>query len=303
MGRFAPWIVLLAAIPSHAFDICKYLKNGGVSGCNGFKVSSGGSVPSQGAAHQMNPGSIPAKDTPFGLETLYSLPPSDDSTASAKYNFSLVKGFKRMGTGVSTGSEDTFFSHSYIHASQETMLEEPIRAIYDANDTIVRTVNLGTSFRIPLGNASKVFEPSLGVLTRYNVPMKQWGWGLGLDFSTGMFSAGISYVTEPNEVELRNVPMVILMAGFGWGPIRLDYASLRYQDGLLLGLPASIMTVSFNWKRLIVFAGHRISQNFQGEYLTDQMYGAQFLITKHFSLGALMNYLPGRYSIGAQIFL
>ncbi len=298
--RVLPIFALLAH-NTQAYDICKYLKDGGVAGCNALKVTSGGSLPSQSSAHQLNPGSIPATPTSYGVEVLDS-PPSDP-LSSTKYSFSLVKGFKRIGTGISTGNDDTFFTHSYLHASQETIFQRAIEDIYNENTSIIRNINLGTSFRIPVGPLSKVIEPSLGVLARYNVPMKSWGWGTGLDVSSGLFSCGVSYITQPNEYELDDISMLVLMAGFGWKFFHIDYASLNYLEGMLQAKPADIWTLSLNWRRLILFGGYRRSPNFDGELLVDYLYGAQFLIGSHLSLGAMINYLPGRFTLGAQVFL
>lgn len=304
-------LFLLTATSARAeiWDVCKYLKEGGPAGCNGFKVSSGGSVPSSGSTHRMNPASIPT-NAPWGVEVIASVSRQPEAymavqgaSTATLYNFSVVRGFKRLGAGVSTDGEDTFFTHSYVHAAKDTFREAEIQNIHDEYDSLIRTLNVGTAFAIPTGNLSKLVNPSLGVQMRYNIPMQQWGWGAGVSLSSQIFSAGISYNVDPNEYEDAKIGQLITMVGFGYGPFRLDYSILNYKAGDLKDLPASVVTASLNWKRVIVFGGRREAFNFQEEVKVDYLYGVQLLVWSHLSIGGMYNYLSDRVSYGAQIFL
>ncbi|MBS1982758.1 MAG: hypothetical protein JST16_01185 [Bdellovibrionales bacterium] len=292
---------VLASSAARALDMCKYIAPGSPAGCNQVKVSSGGSLPSQSSAHRLNPSAVPTVNSPYGLEAIDSLPPNTDS--KSKYNFSLVKGFKQFGTGISTDGDDNFFTHSYTLAARDTYLEKSYEYIYNQNDAVIRTLNAAIAIPIPVGEVGKLVQPSVGLLARYNVPLHQWGGGVGLTAASKFLSVGASYLNQPNEYERTHIPLLVIMGGLGVDMLRVDYARLNYLKGFLQDKPVTLWTVSLNWRHVIVFAGRRSGLNIENIEKVDYLYGVQWLVSRHLALGTMLNYIPGRLSLGAQVFL
>src|SRR3954462_13014538 len=108
--------VILLAVPQAAFASaeCDWLRE---FAPNVYKITCGGGREIRSStvgssfsnAFNVNPAKVPNEPTPYGLETIVSYTRTDPTYFGT--NFSIVKGFHKIGTGISTASNNTFYGN------------------------------------------------------------------------------------------------------------------------------------------------------------------------------------------------
>ncbi len=247
----------------------------------------------------LNPAGAPTEPSPYGIETISSYIRKENPSWSPQ--FSVIKGFKKFGSGVSTSGSNTFYSNDIVqrtrgHANIET---------FDLNESAkgkVPNLNLGTA--IPLNPSKKgdLDALKLGVTLRYNQMTDSLGGGFGLSGGNSSLTYGVGITRESVSNLLPRMYFGTFSLSFRLWFLELEYAVLKHYEGLFLP-PVQIGTVTMNMGRLMLTAAmRRVFYELDG--LKNQPhFGLQFALSQRLTLGCLFNFIPGTNSLALQIFL
>jgi hypothetical protein len=216
--------------------------------------------------------------------------------------FSIVKGFQRFGTGVSTGSNNTFFGNDIVQRATGTPDIDSFSP-HEPSKGSFTNVNLGTSFKVY--EADRGPSLRLGFSARYNKTTDTMGGGPALMASWGRFTIGGGYTRETVSHLLPRVTFVNVMVSARVSLLEFEYTRLSTM-GNIGGFdlsPIHILATTASFRRLnLTFAVRRLNYYSAGE-VTQTHFAIQYLFSKNFSAGYLVNYIPGTASIGTQFYL
>jgi hypothetical protein len=277
---------------SHQRDLYKLIcENGSAS------AKPAGANSTFASSFNLSSASLPTEPSSYGLETLIHQIRGGDGTISP--TFSIVKGFKKFGTGISTGSNNTFYGDDLFQriSGQPELTTfappEPQRGS-------IPNLNVGTA--APLFDFQNGPSVKLGLSARYNKTSDTWGGGPALLVNWDHFSVGYGFTREIVSNFLPRLTFTSIQASARVWLLEFQYDRLGDNSGFNLG-PVQILTATATVKRLILTAAIRkLDYHFQGS-VTQRHYAVQFLFSTHFSAGFLFNYIPGTNSLGIQYFL
>ncbi len=299
---FTP-LVVQAELCDHARQFCGYARGGGASATG---------APTRGSKIRINPAAVPTEKG-FGLEMIFF-----DGA-----DFALVKGFGRVGAGISpSNSEETFFGPPSIESEYEYALRK-----YELKKYPSQKYSLATGVNIWRNKKSgiKKVEFNAGVIGRYNKLTKKILGGGGVNGSLGPLTFGASRYADqtqfedpllyPNEETVtRDYYVNSLSVGLFLHSLALDYSILRMQENT--ESTTTLITASLLLKRVMLTYSYRkehsdrIVYNRETQNIEygikdkfENFYGAQFNVGRYLMVGMFYNYyLLREYSVGATLF-
>lgn len=256
-----------------------------------------GATSTMSDSFNVNPGSLPTEPSSYGLETIGSYVRSPAGIWSP--NFSVVKGFHKFGTGLSTAGTNTFYGNDIARRVQGPAEIDNFTPLEPARSKFTN-LNLGTS--ISLLEKSDMGSLALGLSVRYNKVTDSWGGGPALFARSTHFTLGAGATRE----RVTNLfdPIVFLtgFASFKFWIMELELTVLKNKGQVSLD-PIYIETLTFHIGSFLISGAIR-QLNYLPTGTAHQTHGAlQYLISKHLSVGFMHNYIPGTNSIACQIYL
>ncbi len=259
-------------------------------------------------AFNINPSALPLDPTSWGLELLSSWQPT--SVAGSKYNLSVIKGFKNIGVGSSTNSDNTFYSGSFPYE------EDGYQAVVPES-SLLPTVNFGTALGMPqIGPISRFLRPSLGVALRKSAKRSTQGYAFGLSLSPGrVVNLGLSYLRDPASGSHPSENTSIFNVGLSLGRLFLDLSHFETQhvfstsyggtySAVSIKTSYTILSTTLIWGRLAMSAALRANEQTVTAVKKTQVLSAlQVQLTSRMRAGYLYGYVPGAHTLGAQIML
>lgn len=262
-----------------------------------YKIVCGGSKSSRSAStfsnsFHTNPSGLPTDVTPYGLEAINHVLKSD--LTAYDYDLAIIKGFRRIGAGISTGGNRTFYGNDLLQRAQRTPELQTLQPIEEAKSKIP-SVTLGTSIAI----SKHGIKPTLGMLTRYNRITGTLGYGGGISFRPSIFSFGIGTTRERISKSLPQISFYTLTAGAKFSILEYEYLLMMNDGGYKLS-PVRIHSVTLLLGRLMISGATRNLEYFGYGQVTQKHFAIQMQISQKWSAGYLYNYIPGAYSVAIQ---
>jgi hypothetical protein len=243
--------------------------------------------------------SLPTEPSSYGLETITSY--IRKSPGRWGPTFSLIKGFHKFGTGVSTSGNNTFYGNDIVQRLQGPALVDTFHP-HEPALGYVTNLNIGTSIALVEPKKGGSGSIKLGLSVRYNKTTNTWGGGPGLVFGTGPINFGFGTTKEKVSNYLPSTYFATAMVSVRLSILELEYTCLR--NLRTYGLePIHIVTSTLSLKKLTLTAAVRHLDYAQVGTVIQPHFGIQYLFSKNFSAGLLYNYIPGANSFGAQFFL
>ena len=248
-------------------------------------------------AFNLNSASLPTEPSSYGLETLVSALRKHPGTWAP--TFSLIKGFHRFGTGISTSSNNTFYGNDVVQRGTGF----PEVSSFEPNE---RARGSLTNFNI--GSSLTLLEPThgpavrLGISVRYNKITDTWGGGPALLLNWERFTLGAGYTHERVSNFLPWVQFTNLTLSARHSILELEYSELSSLGGFVLS-PIHILSLTASWRHITLTAAVRNLSYLKVGEVTQTHYAVQYLFSKWFSAGFLINYIPGANTLGTQWFL
>ncbi len=270
--------------------------------CSKGRASSkpAGANSSFSAAFNLTAASLPTEPTSYGLETIGSVLRDGESGVSP--TFSLVKGFSKFGTGISTGSNNTFYGddvHQRQFGTAELRTFEPMETARGSGPNL----NLGSSFN--LTDPRRAVHAKLGTSIRYNRISDSWGGGPALALASTHLTLGAAVTRERVSNELPRLQFTNYQISTRLWVFELEYNQLR-NDSHYNQSPIHILTLTTSIRALLLTVAQRqlvLTQVDRSEAVVQHHFALQYQFSTHFSAGAMFNYIPGAVSLGAQVFL
>jgi hypothetical protein len=213
--------------------------------------------------------------------------------------FSIVKGFKKFGTGISTGANNTFYGDDVV----QRLSGEPELTTFKPPETArggFTNLNLGTSVSLTDGNRGPKIR--LGLSVRYNKITDSWGGGPAIQLLWTHFTLGAGFTDERVSNLLPKTRFGSYQASVRAWILELEGSLLTNDASPALGNVRILTLTATVRKLLLTVAQRKLNYLSEGEVL-QRHYAVQYLFSKHFSGGFLYNYIPGATSIGLQYFL
>jgi hypothetical protein len=296
-------VILMLGDQCQASAICDYYKR---SNPDLYKiVCANGSASTKPAganstfsdSFNISAASLPTEPSSYGLETIGNFIRNDSNARSP--TFSLIKGFHKFGTGLSTSGNNTFYGNDMVQRLYGPSSVQTFEVAEEAKGSLIN-LNLGTSILLlEPKNGPKL---TLGTSVRYNKITDTWGGGPALLLSWTHLSLGAGYTRERVSSFLPRSTFTTLLVSTRLSFIELEYS--RLLDLTNNGLsPIHIYSASASIRRLTLTAAIRELNYVSEGYVFQTHFAFQYVFSKHFSAGFLFNYIPGANSIGTQIFL
>lgn len=286
---------------SHASPICDgYRKNEPrmyelycrAGSSSSTKPAGAGSTFSE--SFKLNPASLPTESSPFGLEVISTF--LRNGAAPGFPTLAIIKGFHRIGTGISTASANTFYSNPIKQrltgpSNLETLDEGETKLGHLTN------LNLGTSFLI----ADPSWGPSLnlGLSARYNQLTGSWGGGPAVLFSTSHFSWGAGISREQVSNVLPRTTFFSWMVSARVSILELECDVLNQSTQAELS-PVQILSANLTVRNFMLTAAIRQLNYLKEGNVTQTHFAIQVLLGNHLSVAYLYNFIPGGNSLGVQ---
>lgn len=245
----------------------------------------------------MNPSSTPTEPSPYGLETIASYIRPGAQIWSPQ--FSLIKGFQKFGSGVSTASNNTFYGNDVLlraegHSNLSSFKpEEPKSSLPN--------VNFGTSFDLNPDKKGKITALKLGTTLRHNKTTNTQGGGLGFTIGNSVLKFGSGLTREKVSNKYPAMYFSTFMMSTKLLFLELEYTGLKSFEGPYLPF-IHIITGTLNFgKILLTTAARRVSYFLDGDVI-QKHFGIQVSLGSAITLGYLYNYIPGTSSIALQYY-
>ena len=257
----------------------------------------------------VNPASIPTIPTPLGVEVIASS--VGEVNAKPNMNFALIKGFSRVGTAVSTSSDNTFYSYNLAQG----FIGSPSRASFEESlsqhSTTTPTINLGSAVSLLQEQAQKFVTPTMGLVARFNKLSKAWDYGIGTSINSEHVTMGLSSIRTRGDRAVGVPETTTTTGNFGLklSKLNIEYTLLYYRttDVTVMTLPifndpVQIFTASYQWNSFIATGAYRAVTNIVGKRAYLWLVALQYQFNSHFALSYLSNYVPDTKSLGLQLF-
>ena len=247
----------------------------------------------------LNSASLPTEPSSYGLETLLSMLRGGNHRVSP--TFSVIKGFHKFGTGISTSGNNTFFGNDIVQRAFGHSNVDSFEPHEPAKGQLIN-LNLGTS--VSLIEAKQGASPSLrmGISARYNKTTDTWGGGAGLLLSWSHLTLGAGYSRETVSNFIPRVTFTSLTASTRLSIFEFEYTRLDSAEGLVLN-PVHILAVTASIRKFTLTAATRKLDYLLEGTVIQNHFGVQYLFSKALSFGLLYNYIPGATTLGTQFYL
>ncbi|MBI3555787.1 MAG: hypothetical protein HY074_05960 [Deltaproteobacteria bacterium] len=286
-----------------AGDICNYYRSHSpeiykaICGGRNQRTSPAGTHSAFSDSFNLNAAALPTQPSSYGLEVIGSYLRSD--LAAWNPTFALIKGFHKIGTGISTSGNNTFYGNDVPQRLFGPAQLTTFKPIEPATGHL-SNLNVGTS--LSLLDSPRRLSMRLGVSARYNNTTNTVGGGPAVLMGTEHFTLGVGVTRE-------RVSNLVASMYFGSAQVsarflffELEYLLLKQSGDL--GLDAiHIVTCTAMLGRFTATAAMR-RLNYLREGTVQQPHLAlQVLLSKGISLAYLYNYIPGASSVALQYFL
>jgi hypothetical protein len=267
-------------------------------------------APTRGGKIKINPAAVPVEKS-TGIETIMF----------DGFDFALVKGFGRVGAGISmSNSEDTFFGAPSIELPEDYKTRQEKKKKYDSQKyALAGATRLYSNKKTDM----KQFDLNLGLLGKYNQETKNITGGAGLSGKLGPFTYGYAVYRDETQlnysrygldlkpvtkffVESMSIGLFLRSAAIDYAILRMvtnDEWTVKVLTGSLL-LKRTILTLAFRTEKSQrpnydpTFKQLEIKEEKKNTFL-----GVQFNIGKHFLGGVFYNYYTLReLSLGLTVF-
>lgn len=267
--------------------------------CSGGKrkASVAGAHSTFSTGFNLNAGVLPTEPTSYGLEGIGSVLRSD--AGQWQPTFALIKGFHKIGTGVSTSGNSTFYGNDVLERTRSTPELKTFKPL-EAPAGYVTSLNLGTS--IAVIDNPRGLSVGLGLSGRDNKTTNTFGGGPGLLLSSHGLSAGLGITRERVSNFLPAMYFYNGTISAQLGFMELEYALLTCTGGLGLD-PIHIGSLTLHLGRFMFTAAVRHLNYLSTGSVNQEHFAGQVLISKSISVGVLYNYIPGATSFAAQYYL
>lgn len=299
--------LLFQSADALAFEsLCEYYKSNEPelykAVCNGGSGGGSGSTKPAGAnstfsdAFNISAASLPTEPSSYGLETIGSY--LRDDSGKRTPTFSLIKGFHKFGTGISTSSNNTFNGNDVV---QRLSGNTVTRSFEPAEVSRGRLINLNLGTSVLLIDAKSGPKVHLGVTARYNKITNTWGGGPAVLLSWSRITVGAGFTRERVSNFLPRLLFKSFLISARLSIFEFEYTVLDNDDTILQ--PIQILSATMAIRKLSFTAATRKLDYVGVGYVHQQHYAVQYMFSKHFSAGFLFNYIPGANSVGAQFYL
>jgi hypothetical protein len=257
------------------------------------------------SAFNLNTASLPTEPSSYGLETLGNFITNPEPTDHLAWTptFALIKGFHKFGTGISTSSNNTFYGNDILQRLYSTPNVETFTPLEVQRGSFMN-LNLGTSFLVL--NPTVGPKIQLGVTARYNKTSDTWGGGPGVLFIWKNISVGGGFTREKISNYINRVNFTSLIVSARASIFEFEFTRLGTINGSpeLDSLSAIyILSVTAAINRLTLTVAGRSLNYLSSGYVIQPHYSIQYLFSKNFSAGFLINHIPGAVSMGIQFYL
>lgn len=306
---FAATFIASFAAPSSASasSVCDYYKSNAPHMyklvCNTGKSTTkpAGASSTFSSAFNLTSTSLPTEPSSYGLEVIGSaLRAPGEGTDTT---FALVRGFSKFGTGISTGSNNTFYGDDVLQREFGTWELLTFEDIETAKSSMPN-LNIGTSFRLFRFSPSVAMK--LGTSVRHNKITASWGGGPALALTSPYLTVGAAVTRERISNEFPPILFSTYQISGRYSIFELEYNQLR-NDSAFDQSPVHIFTLTTTIRKLtLTMAQRELDYREPGGVrirVGQAHFAVQYLFTKHFSAGFLHNYIPGATSLGAQFYL
>jgi hypothetical protein len=259
------------------------------------------------SAFNLNPSQAPTQPTPYGVEGIYSFATGDyyyGDKYRATYDIGIVKGFKRIGTGISTSSNRTFWGDDVLYRRNSYTEGYNIEDGYETPKSKIPNLNIGTSVEVLSSKSG--FSLSLGGSGRWNKTSATTGYGGGFYLAYRRLALGYGVVKEQFSSFYPVTYFHSAMASLKFWYFEMEYDVLYHS--LSTGLhPIHIASLTLIHDRLLVTGAvrtldysHSIDGN--GRWINQYYVSVQYRFSSNLVGGYLMNYIPGTQSAAMQVF-
>ncbi|MBC7384898.1 MAG: hypothetical protein H7301_01900 [Cryobacterium sp.] len=303
---FSLIIFFLSLQTARASGICDYYRESSprlyeLVCSNGYSSSKpAGASSTFTSSFNLNSASLPTEPSSYGLESLGHVLRANHSEKNA--TFSIVKGFNKFGTGISTGGNNTFYGDDLINRQfglPELQTFEPA----ETPTSSIPNLNIGTS--LELLRVTKNASVKLGISIRHNRITSSWGGGPALAFASRYLTFGVAFSNERVSAAIDPVVFTTYQVSGRLSIFEIEYNQLRNNSTFSLG-PIQIYTLTTTLGGFIITLAQRALQTntVNGmDTVTQSHIAVQYLFSRHLSAGLLYNYIPGAMTLGAQIYL
>ncbi len=309
------FIVFVLGISSSAYakDVCEQYRNYAPlpdwynEYClteGGAKV--GGAFSSFADSFNLNPASIPTAKGPYGVEYIGTYDAS--STKTFKHNFALIKGLSRIGAGLSTNGDDTFYGNNQSQTTTSTNYSSNLQDAVSSG-SVSPSFNLGAALSLLPKEIVSPVTPKGGLTIRYNKYNGKLSPGAGLSLASRHLTFGLSLVTEGGDQYTPSTRFYTTTIGFKTSRFQVEYLYLKNESDVLSSYfytpsqPIHIVSASLSLLNFSMSGAAKRVINFDGA-IQYYFHGAiQYQFSRYFAVAGLINYIPNTQSIGIQAFL
>ncbi len=276
----------------------------------GSSSGSGTGSPTRGGKIKINPAAVPV-DKGTGVEVILF-----DGA-----DFALVKGFGRVGAGISlSNSEDTFFGAPGLELPEDNLNRHNKQKKFNSQKfTLATAVKVYDNKK----NGMKQFEANIGIMGKYNTLTKSILGGTGVSGKAGTFTYGYGLYRDETQLNYARYGLTekavtkfyveTASIGIFLHSVAIDYAVLRMVTNDVW--TTKVLTASLLLKKSILTVASRTEVSPRPYYNStrkvleikeekkDVFFGAQFNIGKHWMVGLFYNYYTLReLSLGVTAF-
>jgi hypothetical protein len=284
-------------IPSLADTVCG--SSGGSRASSNARSAASSAGSTFASAFNMNPAATPTEPTPYGLENIASQIRVDSGEFSS--SFSIVKGFQKFGTAVTTAGNNTFYGNDIVQRGTSGANLSTF-TVAESGKKALPHFNLGTAFSLNPSKKGTHRALNLGLSARYNSITETVGPGLGLSLGERWFTLGVGMSRERVSSTLPGIYFGSAMMALRVPMIELEYSLLLNLNGPSLD-PITIFTGTINLGRVYLTAAQRKASYAMDGKVTQYHYAVQARLSRQFALGVLHNFIPGTNSAALQVFL
>ena len=300
---FAAFMFFGAGLPAHAGDICDYYRRTSPEVfkliCSGGNrhASVAGTHSSFSDSFNLNAGGLPTEPSSYGLEVIGSY--LRQNFGAWNPEFALVKGYHKIGTGISTSGNNTFYGNDVLqrlHGPASLSTFTPI----EAPKGYVSNLNVGAALN--LIESRRGLSMSVGLSGRYNKTTNTFGGGPGILLGTTDLSVGFGLTREKVSNHLNSIYFGSFLVSAKLSFLEFEYQLLK--DSADLGLdPIHILSASAVMGRINLTAAVRRLNYLQEGTVVQPHFALQILLSKVISVAFLWNHIPGANSLAVQYFL
>ncbi len=273
----------------------RYNATCGSGGAGGVKPASASSTFSEG--FNVTPAALPTEPSSYGIEVIGSFLLGNLGDWSP--TFSIVKGFHKFGTGISTSGQNIFYGNDVVGR----VSEGPLVTSFEPTETAKSSypnLNLGTSWSVlDIKNGPQFV---LGVSLRHNKITDTWGGGPGLVMNWKRFTLGGGFTREQVSNYLPTITFASYVFSVRISLLELEYNRLQSFGGPAL-TPIHIFTATLHVNKLLLTAALREVQYYSSGTVYQPHFAFQYSLSRHVSCGMLYNYIPGAISLATQVLL